>query len=146
MSMIVKTIEVRRYAPSFDPDTGLYKDISPYKPYERKRITYSCPCKAGFEFDCTPQFRSHIKNTCHQTYIENYTFFQKEINEEKELNKKLKYNNEILTRKLNKKEEEYDELQEKYKNNLLQFRKYYNKNMKSHNKFKNILNEMINEE
>ena len=91
MNTIVKTIEVRRYTPSFDPDSGLYKDILPYKHRERNRITYACPCKSGTMFSSTPQFRSHINSTCHQNYIENYSFFQKEINEEKEINKQLKY-------------------------------------------------------
>ena len=146
MNSIVKTIEVRIYTPSFDPDSGLYKDILPYKHRERNRITYACPCKSGTMFSSTPQFRSHINSTCHQNYIENYSFFKKEVIEEKEYNKKLKYSNEILTRKLNKKSEEYKVLESNHNKLAIAFKKYCDKSKKQNTKFFNILNDIIQED
>ena len=145
MSSIVKTIEVRRYIPSFDPDSGLYKDILPYKPYEKSRITYQCPCKSDTMFDSTFSFRQHIKSRCHQNYIENYSFFQKEINEEKELNKKLKYDKEILTRKLNKKKDEYNALESKHNKLVIAFKKYCDRSKKHKDKIHNILSDIKDE-
>ena len=145
MNSIVKTIEVRIYTPSFDPDSGLYKDILPYKHRERNRITYACPCKSGTMFSSTPQFRSHINSTCHQNYIENYSFFQKEINEEKEINKQLKYDKEILTRKLNKKEDEFNVLESDHNKLVIAFTKYCDKSKRQNDKFRNILSEIKDE-
>ena len=145
MNSIVKTIEVRIYTPSFDPDSGLYKDILPYKHRERNRITYACPCKSGTMFSSTPQFRSHINSTCHQNYIENYSFFQKEINEEKEINKQLKYDKEILTRKLNKKEDEFNVLESDHNKLVIAFTKYCDKSKRQNDKFRNILSDIKDE-
>jgi len=151
--MIVKTIEMTIYEPTFNVENDTFEDICPYKPRERNRMTFACRCKAGTEICNRPQYFSHINSSCHKDYIKNYTLFKKEINEEKDYNKKLKYDNEILTRKFNKKEEEENkelkelkELSSKYHKLVGESAKYHHKIQKLNDKFKNILNEMINEE
>ena len=146
MASIVKTIEMMVYNPTFNPDSGLYEDICPYKHRERNRAIFTCRCKAGTEISSIPQYRSHINSSCHKSFIENYSLFKREINEEKEFNKKLKYDNEILTRKLNKKEEENKELITRYEKVLKSFKKYYDHNRKQTDKYKNIINEIIQED
>ena len=146
MASIVRTIELLIYEPTFNVESGKFEDACPYRPRERSRSLYTCRCKAGTEISSIPQYRSHINSSCHKNYIENYSFFKKEVIEEKELNKLLKYSNEILTRKLNKKEEEHKELITSYEKVLKSFKKYYEHNRKQTEKYKNIINEIFQED
>ena len=144
MSMI-KTIEMIIYEPIFNVENDTFEDTCPYKSRERNRAIFTCRCKAGTEISSIPQYRSHINSSCHKNYIENYSFFKKEVIEEKELNKKLKYENEILTRKFNKKEDEYNALESKHNKLSNAFKKYCDKSKKHNDKFRNILSEIKDE-
>ena len=153
MNSIVKTIELLIYEPIFNVESDSFEDACPYRSRERGRSLYTCRCKAGTEISNIPQYRSHINSSCHKNYIENYSFFKKEVIEEKEFNKKLKYSNEILTRKLNKKSEEYNVLESNHNklesnhNKLaIAFKKYCDKSKKQNTKFFNILNDIIQED
>ena len=141
MNKSIVTIEYDIYEPEFNPDTGEYEDKSPYRKYQRKM--FECRCSAGTYLKNNTQFKQHIRSQTHQNYIENYTFFRKEILEEQELNKKLKYDNEILERKNNKIEKEYEILKLINIKLCKHFIKYCDKNQKAHDKFKKQLNEML---
>jgi hypothetical protein len=146
MNSIVKSVEYIIYEPQFNPDTNAYVDVCPYKPRERNRFLYTCRCKAGTEINNRPQFASHVKSECHKNYIENYAFFKNELLEEKKLTKKLTYDNEILNRKYDKKEKEYEKLEKIHITMLNSVKKYCNKNKKAYDKFKGQLDEMLQEE
>ena len=58
MNRIVST-EYKTYIPQFCENTDTYYDKSPYKPYEKNRISYKCRCKAGVIFTNNNQFKQH---------------------------------------------------------------------------------------
>ena len=87
------------YAPVFDENTSTYKDKCPYKDYERNRIHYSCPCKAGVVVTCKNLYSQHIKSKTHKEYLKNFMIYNKPLADEQKLTKQLKYDNEILFRK-----------------------------------------------
>ena len=97
MSIVNTVNEI--YTPVFDENTNTYKDQSPYKNYERNRIHYSCPCKAGVIFSSNHLFKQHIKTKTHIEYLKNFMIYNKPLIDERELTKRLKYNNEMLFRK-----------------------------------------------
>ena len=140
MTSIVKT-DHYVYEPTFDPDTDTYVDVCPYKKHERNRRIYNCNCKIGSNIHNIPSFNSHILSSCHKSYVQNYALFKKELNDEKEKNVKLTYDNEMLTRKNNKLEKDHSDLQEKYCKLNTQFTKFYTKSVNLVNKYKEILND-----
>ena len=142
MNSIVKTIELLIYEPTFNVDNDRFEDFCPYRPRERNRAIFVCRCNPGTEISNRPQYFSHINSSCHKNYIENYSFFKKEVIEEKEYNKKLKYSNEILTRKLKKKSEEYNVLESDHNKLVIAFTKYCDKSKRQNDKFRNILSEI----
>lgn len=142
MSSVVVKIDRYIYEPSYDTETGDYIDICPYKKHERNRKMYQCNCKAGSLIHSIPSFNSHIKSECHRNYLINYDVFKKELNEEKEKNKHLIYEKEMLIRKINKQEQDYKGLEEKYDKLVEQNRKFHEKSGKLLNKYKKILDEI----
>lgn len=90
------------YRPSFDINKGIYIDKSPYKPYERNRITYECRCCAGKSFTNNTQFKSHIKSQTHKEFVKNYPKYYKEVDEATDTIKKQKITIEQLNNDLNK--------------------------------------------
>ena len=88
MNQIITT-EYRTYIPQFCENNDTYYDISPYKPYEKNRISYKCRCKSGVVFTNNNQFNQHIKSKTHITYIRDYKDNFKELDEQGERIKEL---------------------------------------------------------
>ena len=87
------------YEPEFDEDEDCYKDINPFKKYERSIISYECKCRAGTCFTNNTQYKQHIKSKTHKKFIENYKLFHKEISD---LKKEIK-GKDIIIEKLKRK-------------------------------------------
>lgn len=86
------------YIPSFDENKDEYYDKSPYKPYERNCIQYECRCKAGSIFMGNVMYKQHIKSKTHKDFIKNYKKYYAEVDRAKETIKRLRIENEFLTR------------------------------------------------
>lgn len=99
MNRIVST-EYKTYIPQFCENTDTYYDKSPYKPYEKNRISYKCRCKAGVVFTNNHQFKQHIKSNTHITYIRDYKDNFKELDEQGERLKELKIENGKLKNRI----------------------------------------------
>lgn len=97
--MSISKIVNEIYVPQFDENKNCYIDITPYKPYEKNRIHYSCPCKAGVVFTCNSEYNQHIKSKTHKNYLKNFSIYNKPLDDEKKKTKELKYKNEMLFRK-----------------------------------------------
>ena len=141
MSSIINT-EHYLYDPTFDTETGNYVDKCPYRKNERNRKIYQCNCKAGSIIHNRISYNSHIKSECHKNYLSNYDVFKKEVTEEKEKNKHLTYEKEMLIRKINKQDQDYKGLEEKYDKLVEQNKKFHEKSGKLLNKYKKILDEI----
>ena len=90
------------YEPEFDEDEDCYKDINPFKKYERSIISYECKCRAGTCFTNNTQYKQHIKSKTHKKFIENYKLFHKEISDLKKEIKEKDIIIELLKRKVMK--------------------------------------------
>ena len=97
----VATINHEIYKPVFDENSDTYLDCSPYKPYQRKCIEYSCNCRAGSSFFNNASYKQHIRTKTHCDYIKNYKKYNKELYERDEIIKKQRIEIELLTRKMN---------------------------------------------
>jgi len=79
-TIIVSTIH-NIYKPLFDTETGTYKDVTPYLPYQRNRQYYECRCCAGKGFANNQEFKQHCKSKTHKEFVENYSKYYKEVDE-----------------------------------------------------------------
>ena len=96
---LVKTEEVLLYEPTFDENTGIYTDVSPYKRHERNRSTYKCGCDHSFRFSTTTQFKSHIKSNKHKEFVKDYKYNKRSDEETRRELKECRIKIEILERK-----------------------------------------------
>ena len=94
-------IDKEIYVPVFDENSDIYIDKSPYMPYQRKCIEYSCKCRSGSTFYNNASFKQHTKTKTHQNFIKNYKKYNKQIYERDETIKKQRIEIELLSRKMN---------------------------------------------
>lgn len=99
MNQIITT-EYKTYMPLFCENTDTYLDKSPYKPYEKNRISYKCRCKSGVIFSNNNQFNQHIKSKTHLLYIRDYKDNFKELDEQSDRIKELMIENGKLKNKI----------------------------------------------
>jgi len=96
------TIDKDIYVPIFDENIDIYIDKSPYIPYQRKCIEYTCNCRAGSSFFNNASFKQHTKTKTHRDYIKNYKKYNIELYKRDETIKNLRVNLELTTRKMEK--------------------------------------------
>jgi hypothetical protein len=71
--MATTTKEILQYEPTFNPDNGLYEDISPFVKGQRGGQDYICSCRhSNKSFHSYSGWKSHIKNDFHEEYIKKY--------------------------------------------------------------------------
>lgn len=99
MNRLIST-EYKIYIPQFCENTDTYYDQSPYKPYEKNRISYKCRCKAGVIFANNHQYKQHTKSNTHITYIRDYKENFKELDEQGERIKELQIENGKLKNRI----------------------------------------------
>tara|TARA_B100000035_G_scaffold314419_1_gene330641 strand:- start:285 stop:902 length:618 start_codon:yes stop_codon:yes gene_type:complete len=65
----------------YDPNTGKFIDVSPFKKYDRStnHLEYYCPCKVNSGFSIWSGWDHHVKLKTHIEYRENYKFFNKPL-------------------------------------------------------------------
>lgn len=97
MALVITEIEL--YEPHFDENTGKYIDKCPYKPYQRNRIQYECKCDLSKCIKDKQSFNSHIKCKSHQSFLENYEKYFKDVDEYKTLLKNSKIDFDRLKKK-----------------------------------------------
>jgi len=114
MNQQIISVNKEIYIPSFNEEVDEYYDKSPYKRYERNCIQYECRCKAGSVFMGNAMFKQHIKSKTHKDFIMNYKRYYAEADRAKETIKELRIENEFLTRKNIKLQQQKDELEDKY--------------------------------
>ena len=114
MNKQIISVNKEIYIPSFNEEVDEYYDKSPYKRYERNCIQYECRCKAGSVFMGNAMFKQHIKSKTHKDFIMNYKRYYAEADRAKETIKELRIENEFLTRKNIKLQQQKDELEDKY--------------------------------
>ena len=98
------------YKPKFNENTDNYEDSSPYKKYQRNCDKYECRCKMGVLIYNNSSYNKHIKNKTHKEWVKNYSKYYKEIDDANEIIKEKNIKIEKLKRKLQKKENEFNEL------------------------------------
>ena len=96
----IQAVNFQVYIPEYNVNEGVYIDKSPHKPYERSPIRYECRCRAGASFCGNTQFKQHIKSKTHQDFINHYSKYYKEVDEDQEKIKQLTVDNEMLQRKI----------------------------------------------
>ena len=95
-------IDKEIYIPVFDENGDIYIDKSPYMPYQRKCIEYTCKCRSGSTFYNNASFKQHTKTKTHIDYIKNYKKYNIELYKRDETIKKQRIEIELVTRKMEK--------------------------------------------
>ena len=90
------------YKPQFDPDTGSYRDVSPFKHRSRNNPLYECRCQAGSFFNTNSQFKQHCHKKTHRIFLGDYEYYYKDADVAKQEIKEYRIENEKLQRKLDK--------------------------------------------
>ena len=93
----MSNVNEKIYIPFFDRKNDIYIDKSPYNFWTKNNMIYECCCKEGSCFKNNIQFKKHIKSQIHCNFIKNY----KGLNEQHNLIKELRINNEKLLIKNN---------------------------------------------
>ena len=76
--MEIIQIEKVLYKPQFDPNTGCYKDVSPFKHRSRNNPLYECRCQAGSFFNTNSQFKQHCQKKTHKIFLGDYEYYYKD--------------------------------------------------------------------
>jgi len=126
--MNIVPTELKTYLPKFNENTDSYYDESPYKPYEKNRISYKCRCKAGVIIKNNFQFKQHANTKTHHTFITHYKDNFKELDEQSDRIKELMIENGKLTNKVihlerYKNENEREKEREKKRKELLKMKR-----------------------
>jgi len=100
--MELATIDRNLYQPTFDPQTGTYQDVSPFKHRSRKNPVYECRCQVGSFFHTNSIFKVHCKKKTHQMFLTDYEYYYKDADIAKQEIKEYRIENEKLRRKLQK--------------------------------------------
>ena len=98
--MELATIDKNLYQPTFDPQTGAYLDVSPFRHRSRNNPIYECRCQVGSFFSTNSQFQQHCKKKTHQTFVTDYDYYYKDADLAKQEIKDYRIENEMLRRKL----------------------------------------------
>jgi hypothetical protein len=128
-STTVVTVTFDQYKPTFDPDTGKYKDENPFiKNSREKKPPITCPCKCGTFITSYGKFTQHSGSVCHREWVENFGEQQKLENEkrddkiklqiEKEKNRKLTIKNGRLQNTNTLHEKKYSDLEHRLSNKI----------------------------
>ena len=71
--MATTTKQILQYEPTFNPDNGLYEDISPFVKGERGGQDYICSCRhSNKSFHSYSGWKTHTKNDFHEEYVKKY--------------------------------------------------------------------------
>ena len=100
--MELATIDRNLYQPTFDPQTGTYQDVSPFKHRSRKNPVYECRCQVGSFFHTNSLFKVHCKKKTHQMFLTDYEYYYKDTDIAQKEIKDYRIENEKLRRKLQK--------------------------------------------
>ena len=100
--MEIVQIDKILYKPHFDPDTGSYRDVSPFKHRSRNNPLYECRCQAGSFFNTNSQFKQHCHKKTHRIFLGDYEYYYKDADVAKQEIKEYRIENEKLQRKLDK--------------------------------------------
>ena len=100
--MELVTTDRNLYQPTFDPQTGTYQDVSPFRHRSRKNPVYECRCQVGSFFHTNTLFKLHCKKKTHQHFLTDYEYYYKDADIAKQEIKEYRIENEKLRRKLQK--------------------------------------------
>ena len=64
---------VRQYEPERDPNTGEFQDWDVLIARKRNQQPVYCPCKAGSICRTHTEWKNHIKNDTHKTWLKYYS-------------------------------------------------------------------------
>ena len=98
MSTVLVSTHNVIYIPKFDPNTGKYIDQTPYIKYQRNCLVYECRCRAGSSFRGNNEYKQHIKSKTHRDFIDNYSKYFSEVDNQAEEIKSLRVDKERLAR------------------------------------------------
>jgi hypothetical protein len=71
--MATTTKQILQYEPTFNPDNGLYEDISPFVKGEGGGQDYICSCRhSNKSFHSYSGWKTHTKNDFHEEYVKKY--------------------------------------------------------------------------
>jgi hypothetical protein len=98
--MELVTIDKHIYQPTFDPQTGQYRDVSPFRHRSRNNPMHECRCQVGSYFTTNSQFTQHCKKKTHRTFVDDYDYYYKDADLAKQEIKDYRIENEKLKRRL----------------------------------------------
>lgn len=98
------------YIPTFNSTTGKYYDLSPYQKNQRNCQVYECRCRASSSFRGNSEFKQHTKSKTHKDFVNNYTKYYLEVDQQNEEIKRHRIDNDKKDREIKRLNKLYEKI------------------------------------